>query len=89
VHPFAEFLREQGENVTDDDAHQILKTKFLRVVVQDEKAGWLEYTRSTTSLNTDEFNDYLDRCSAWLFDMFGIQTPDADVYKLTTEKANV
>ena len=83
VAPFGEFLREQGENVTDDDAHEMLKMKFLRVAVQDAKAGQLERTRSTTTLDTQEFNDYLDRASHWLNEMFGIVTPEPDVYHFT------
>ena len=42
VHPFGDFLREQGEDLTDDDAHEMLKLKFLRVVVNDARAGELQ-----------------------------------------------
>jgi len=80
VHPFGEFLREQGENLTDDDAHEMLKMKFLRVVIHDDKAGDLECARSTTKLDVAEYNDYLDRCSHFLNEMFGIVTPEPAIY---------
>lgn len=80
VAPFAEFLREQGENISNDDAHEMLKIKFLSVTVEDDKAGTLTYTRSTTDLDKAEFNDYLDRVAKWLNDMFGIEVPEPEVY---------
>ena len=86
VHPFGQFLRDQGEEITDDDAHEILKMKFLRIVVQDAKAGPLECGRSTTALDVDEFNEYLDRCSHFLNEMFGIVTPEPEVYRTKQEK---
>ena len=88
VVPFGRFLREQGELITDDDAHEMLKLKFLRIVVQDAKAGDLECTRSTTALTKEEFNDYLDRCSQWLNEMFGIVTPEPEVYHWKTDDGN-
>ena len=79
VKPFGEFLREQGEAVTDQDAHAILKHKFLRKTVE---AGGerVDITRSTTDLDTAEFNEYLDACAAWLADMFGFAMPDPADY---------
>ena len=81
VVPFGQFLRDQGENVTNDDAHEMLKAKFLRVVIHDDKAGPLECFRSTADLNKSEFNEYLDRCSIWLGEMCGIVTPEPDIYQ--------
>ena len=81
VDPFGQFLRDQGETITNDDAHEMLKLKFLGVVVQDAKAGKLECSRSTTTLDWQEFNDYLDRCSHWLNEMFGIVTPEPVIYR--------
>ena len=80
VVPFGRFLREQGEAITDDDAHEMLKLKFLRIVVQDARAGDLECTRSTTTLTKEEFNEYLDRCGMFLSQMFGIQIPEPSIY---------
>ncbi len=81
VQPFAGFLRDQGENVTADQCHEMLRHKFLCRSVTDHKTGEaLEFTASTTLLDTAEFNDYLDRCAHWLADMFGIIVPDPAAY---------
>jgi hypothetical protein len=83
VQPFAEFLREQGEILTDEEAHELLKAKFLRRTVVDRRTGQPVGVaiRSTTDLNTAEFNEYLDRCAYWLADMFGIVVPEPDTYR--------
>lgn len=81
VQPFANFLREQGEAVSELDAHEILKSRYLRKGIVDEKTGEvMEWTRSTTELTTSEFNEYLDKCAAWLADMFGFVFPDSSEY---------
>jgi hypothetical protein len=81
VKPFGDFLREQGEGVTDLEAHEILKSRFLRKTITDPKTGtMMDYTRSTTELDTAEFNAYLDMCSAWLANMFGFIMPDPADY---------
>ncbi len=72
VAPFAEFLREQGEPVTDLQAHELLKGKFLRKTWLDKKTGEAcDYTRSTTELDVAEFNQYMEQVENWLAD-FGI-----------------
>lgn len=80
VKSFADFLRDQGEAVTDNDAHEYLKHKFLRKTIT---AGGerQDITRSTTDLTTAEFNTYLDQCAAWLTDMFGIVLPAPGEYR--------
>ena len=82
VQPFAEFLREQGEEMTDDGAHMLMRAKFLHQTVKDRRTGKMigATIRSTTELTTVEFNDYLDRCAHWLLDMFRIEVPDPDIY---------
>lgn len=81
VKSFGDFLREQGENVTDDQAHEMLKHKFLRQTWIDGRTGEaLDYTRSTTALDVAEFNQYLDSVALWLADMFGIIVPSPDEY---------
>ena len=88
VQPFAAFLREQGEGVTENDAHEILKMRFLRKTIVDEKTGEaMDYVGSTTTLTTSEFNEYLDRCAAWLADMFGFIFPDPYEYHEKNDSA--
>ena len=83
--PLADLLSEQGEHTTAEEAHEILKNQFLRVTIEDEKAGLLEFTKSTAGLDVEEFNAYLDACSHWLFEMFGITVPEPEVYYLQGE----
>ena len=81
VQPFATFLRDQGEFCTDDEAHEVLKYRFLRKSKMNKvTAEVVDFVPSTTSLNTTEFNEYLDRVAAWLADTFGIIVPEPDVY---------
>ena len=81
VAPFGDLLREAGNDFTNEDAHELLKHKFLRAEWLNEKTGELEtFTRSTAKLDTREFNEYLDRCAAWLTEL-GIEIPDPADYR--------
>jgi hypothetical protein len=75
VSTFADFLRGQGEQYTDEQAHEILRAKFLRVSCINKDTGEVfgERTRSTTELTTAEFSKYIEDCVAWLADMFHVQ----------------
>lgn len=80
----SDFMREQGENISPDDAHEIFKHKFLRREIIDEKTGEvIAYTASTTKLSTVEFNEYLDQIAYWLNDMFGLVVPEPTMYHET------
>lgn len=74
VQPFGDFLREQGESYTDEDAHELMKAKFLRITIFNKRTGEVigESVKSTTKLTTDEFSEYVEKCIAWLAEMFGI-----------------
>lgn len=79
VEPFADFLRDQDYSVTShDEAHEILKGKFLTVDVCDPLTGEViaHRVRSTTDLSTEEMSEYCERCRAWLLDFFGIVTEE-------------
>lgn len=86
VRYFAEFLRAQGDTYTDHDAHEVMKAKFLRYSITDKKTGELigESCRSTADLNTAEFTEYLEKCVAWLADMFGIICPMPNEVEFTS-----
>lgn len=85
VAPFADFMRSHGHAISDDDAHEILKYQFLRRSIIDRSGELMEYTRSTTSLDTQEFNQYLDQCAAFLANYAGIIVPEPDVYRERAE----
>jgi hypothetical protein len=87
VQPLADFLREQGDLTEDEEAHELIKAKFLRKTIVNKKTGEvMEYVGSTTDLTTKEFNEYLDRVAFWLADMFGIVVPDPNVYHEREDK---
>lgn len=71
-------IREQwGENVTGEQAHRMLKERHLKVETRhvDEDTGeirCLEYVRSTTELDAQEFTEYMDACSKFILEWFGI-----------------
>lgn len=69
------FLRDQGESYTDEDAHELMKAKFLRETVVNKQTGEAigVVIKSTTKLTTQEFSEYIEKCVAWLADMFHIQ----------------
>lgn len=81
VQPFGDYLRGQGCELTDEDCHEMLKLKFLRLTVVDPGTGEIigERTRSTTELNIEEFSEYLEKCIAYLSETFGIEVQAAGV----------
>lgn len=83
VQPFGDYLRGQGnEHFTDEMAHAVLKEMFLKTTVVDSETGReLSFTRSTTELNTGEFNDYLDRVAQFLAEECGFVVPESDTYR--------
>jgi hypothetical protein len=50
---------------TADDMHEILKFKFLRFVIRIDNDEGMEYVKSTTKLNTTEFEAYLTKIKQW------------------------
>lgn len=77
VAPFADWLREQGDTFTNLQAHELLKHKFLRKTFVDTQSGEaLDYTQSTTELDTAEFTHYMEDCENWLAEFCGIIVPE-------------
>lgn len=88
VGSFARFLRDQGENVTDLEAHEMLKHRHLKTTKVCKSTGEaFDYVRSTTELTTAEFNEYLDRCAVFLAEYCGIVLPDPSDYHEKPEPA--
>jgi hypothetical protein len=83
VQPFADFLRAQGQTITDEQAHDLMKAKFLTISVINPGSGEVigERVRSTTELKVEEFGEYLEKVMAWLADMFGIECPIPNTIK--------
>lgn len=82
VQPFADYMREQDGNYTAEMAHETFKLMFLATTIIDKKTGHrLTHVRSTTELNTLEFNEYLDNVAKLLADDFGFVVADPDLYR--------
>ena len=64
VDPITDRFNELGERFSPDDVHEILKYKFLKVVVFSEDTGevLVEYVRSTGSLKVYEMSFYMEDC---------------------------
>jgi hypothetical protein len=60
----------QNTGYTKDESHQELATLFLSYESHGKK-----WVRSTTSLDTKEFEDYTEKCRTWMNDMLGIHVP--------------
>jgi hypothetical protein len=80
VSAFRLHLAAQGEPLTDNLIHEMLKTRFLRETVFHPVTGEVlgERVKSTTELSTTEFSEYLDNIAAFLADTFGIELPGID-----------
>lgn len=80
VGDFHAWLKEQGWDVSKDQAHEMLKHRFLRREAIDPATGEVvgEYTESTTRLDSAQFSEYCEQCRAWLAEFCGIHVPDPD-----------
>lgn len=83
--PFADWMSERyGESVNAEQAHEMLKLKFARKSVVNVQTGEVESIPcGTSTMTTEEFNEYLDKLAAWLKDFCGIEVPTPDVYRET------
>jgi hypothetical protein len=92
VSAFAAYMRDQDyEIITDDEAHEFLKARFLAVSVHNRRTGEVigRRVRSTTELSTEQFCEYCERCRAWLADFFGIIVPDPQPWETRTVVSTV
>lgn len=74
VIPFWQALRERGNDIDEDTAHEILKATFLKRYIHDSATGEIlrEWVESTTKLDTKQFAEYVEQCSQLLAEEFGI-----------------
>lgn len=60
--------------ILDEEAHDYLKSLFLKVGVEKNGKRW-EITRSTTTLSIPEFEDYVEKCREWASSELNIVVP--------------
>jgi len=85
----ADYLSDQGDDTTMLEAKDIIKQYCLTTSKTDEKSG-IKYNAvgHTSDLDTLEFNAFLDRCAAWLWNCFAIEVPAPSVYHEQVELEN-
>lgn len=66
-----------GEVVSIEEAHGTLKERFNFTEKVNEHTGEIvRIPRSTASLTTKEFTDYMEHCRAFIQEWFNIEIPD-------------
>lgn len=81
-----DYMRDQGEMVDDEAAHEVLAGMFLKRKFTDKQTGEvIEYRISTTKLSTVEFNEFLERCAQWLSEL-GMVVPEPSVWRVEIDE---
>jgi hypothetical protein len=72
-----------GETLDATDAHEFCKSKFLWRPIMDRKNGTAKgrIIRSTVSLDTAEFAEYLDKIITFSAEFLGVEIPSATDYR--------
>jgi len=60
---------------TPDEVHNIVKTIILPPISKTIESKTYEYSPSTTSLNTTEFENYLEQVREWALRLLGLNIP--------------
>ena len=69
-------LRDVGHRLTIEDAHLLLRMKFLTVPLPiGEDGEFIDHIRSTTELSTFEFSNYISDICTWVYEMFKVDIP--------------
>jgi hypothetical protein len=65
-----------GDRIEADNAHELLKFRCNgKDIPHPETGEVLRVPQTTTSLTTVEFEEYLDRCRAFILEWFGVTVP--------------
>lgn len=74
VEPLTQAFNDLGERFFPGEMHEILKYKFLKVSLFDERSGeiWVEYIRSTGDLKVYEMAFYIDDCIRYAAETLGL-----------------
>lgn len=71
-------LNEMGykEIRTNEDAHEVLKSMFLKKQIPNEHGEFIELNGSTAKLTTVEFMEFKEDIQQWAAEYLGINIPD-------------
>ena len=64
-----------------DDIHSVLRTMFLSVEKLINDVSFM-FIKSTTDLDTKEFNDYVTECRNWASSFLNLYLPEPNEYDL-------
>jgi hypothetical protein len=81
--PFREWLREEWqENVTTEQAHEMLKRKILGAKeIVDQKTGEvLEIPPTSRDLDVHEFAEYIEGCARWLAEFCNLVVVPSEMF---------
>jgi hypothetical protein len=77
VYEIKERLKELGHRTDPETVHEFLKQKFnSEKVVIPETAEVIEIGRTTTEMNKEEFNEFIERVREWASATLEIYIPD-------------
>lgn len=70
-------LKESGNLLSNDNTHELLRLKFLKVTIlaKEETGEYVERIKSTTELSTSQFMDYIAEIREWILDFFNVDIP--------------
>lgn len=70
-------IKDLGHDLTKDETHEFLKSKFNLIEVVNKNTGEYELIpQSTTRLNKEEFGDYIRKIQLFAADFLGLVIPD-------------
>ena len=65
-----------GEDVTSEEAHELMKSKFNFVEIANESTGEvINLPLSTAKLSTMDFEIFIEKCRNFAYEFFGVQIP--------------
>jgi hypothetical protein len=75
---FLAYLREQGnDHLTAEDAHEILKQRFIEpdFIIDRATGEAMQYRRGSSDMDSSEFSEFEEKCIAFLQTDLGIPVP--------------
>lgn len=94
VNEFREGFREMtGEDITAEEAHEVLKEKCNGKEIVNQKTGEvMKVGKTTTTMTTVEFMEYFSRCREFILEWFGRIVPEpneqTELFKTTEYEGN-
>jgi hypothetical protein len=69
-------LKHAGFNVhSKEDAHDIIKFKFLKINIENDSGEFMESFKSTKEMSTSEFKDFIEHLQIWASEYLNVYIP--------------